>query len=451
MKGDFTRNTFDADKQFTRVLMQQGRVQLDADWNEQAAIFWNYIRTLATHLIGPHGGPADDVGFKIEPPADNDFEIGAGQYYVNGILCQNPILLDESGNELRLNYKAQPFYPVPNDETLPKIYIVYLDVWERHITHVEDHSIREVALKGPDTATRAQRIWQVKWCALDSAQNCNIIESDWDELVKQWQPENRGQLKAKAKGEEDLDDPCNLPPESRYRGNENQLYRIEIHKGGGADVATFKWSRDNGSHIFSIRSTSGDIVTVDQLGRDDCSLKVGDWVEIMDDDRVLRNELPAEDLLKVDAINPDAMEVTLVVPDGKTIPVYNETSTKHPLLRRWDQKAPSKVELTEEGEGVIAIKEDDWLDLEDGIQICFKVSEANVQTSYRRGDYWLIPARTATGDVEWPKDADNQPLFRQPHGIDHYYAPLAVISVGDTTASHDCRYEFNLTKRPVSE
>ena len=38
MKGDFTRNTFDPDKHFLRVLMQQGRVQLDSDWNEQAAI-----------------------------------------------------------------------------------------------------------------------------------------------------------------------------------------------------------------------------------------------------------------------------------------------------------------------------------------------------------------------------------------------------------------------------
>ena len=31
MKGDFTRNTFDPRKHFARVLMQQGRVQLDAD------------------------------------------------------------------------------------------------------------------------------------------------------------------------------------------------------------------------------------------------------------------------------------------------------------------------------------------------------------------------------------------------------------------------------------
>jgi hypothetical protein len=35
VKGDFSRDTFDAAKHYTAVLMQQSRVQLDADWNEQ--------------------------------------------------------------------------------------------------------------------------------------------------------------------------------------------------------------------------------------------------------------------------------------------------------------------------------------------------------------------------------------------------------------------------------
>ncbi|HEX3531938.1 MAG TPA: DUF6519 domain-containing protein, partial [Thermoanaerobaculia bacterium] len=35
MKGDFSRDTFRKRKHYNRVRMQQGRVQLDADWNEQ--------------------------------------------------------------------------------------------------------------------------------------------------------------------------------------------------------------------------------------------------------------------------------------------------------------------------------------------------------------------------------------------------------------------------------
>ena len=35
MKGDFTRVTFRSRNHYRGVLQQQGRVQLDADWNEQ--------------------------------------------------------------------------------------------------------------------------------------------------------------------------------------------------------------------------------------------------------------------------------------------------------------------------------------------------------------------------------------------------------------------------------
>ena len=38
MKGDFTRFSFDPAKHYSGVRMQQGRVQLDADWNEQQSI-----------------------------------------------------------------------------------------------------------------------------------------------------------------------------------------------------------------------------------------------------------------------------------------------------------------------------------------------------------------------------------------------------------------------------
>ena len=94
MKADLTRDTFNPLKHFTRVLMQQGRVQLDTDWNEQAAILLRYVQVLAADLIGPHGGPAD--GFEIVEPSlvspnpafTNDVVIQSGRYYVEGVLCE---------------------------------------------------------------------------------------------------------------------------------------------------------------------------------------------------------------------------------------------------------------------------------------------------------------------------------------------------------------------------
>src|ERR1017187_7135808 len=89
MKADLTRNTLDQFKHFTRVIMQQGRVQLDADWNEQAAILLKYLQALAADLIGPHGGPIANLGFRIaDGNIATDFAITPGHYYVDGILCE---------------------------------------------------------------------------------------------------------------------------------------------------------------------------------------------------------------------------------------------------------------------------------------------------------------------------------------------------------------------------
>ncbi|MEQ8963272.1 MAG: DUF6519 domain-containing protein, partial [Coleofasciculus sp. C2-GNP5-27] len=126
------------------------------------------------------------------------------------------------------------------------------------------------------------------------------------------------------------DDPCIISPQSSYRGAENQLYRVEIHKSGEAGKATFKWSRENGSVVFPIRNLAGSIVTLEHLGRDSrFSLHEGDWVEIVDDDYILQN--CAEPLLKVEKIDPLQMQVTL---SGTSS--FGQEQNKHPLLRRWD-------------------------------------------------------------------------------------------------------------------
>ena len=72
-----------------------------------------------------------------------------------------------------MKYSAQPYLPQPA-ELKPGPFIVYLDVWERFLTYIEDEdrttaelrqSIREVALGGPDTAARSEVVWQVRLLA----------------------------------------------------------------------------------------------------------------------------------------------------------------------------------------------------------------------------------------------------------------------------------------------
>ncbi|MGI8549713.1 MAG: DUF6519 domain-containing protein [Dehalococcoidia bacterium] len=95
MYGDFSRLSFAQARHYSAVLLQQGRVSLDADTNENTAILQHYLRTLARDLIGPHGGAGnqgDPAGFSITIKKDSsplDLEVSAGRYYVEGLLIEN--------------------------------------------------------------------------------------------------------------------------------------------------------------------------------------------------------------------------------------------------------------------------------------------------------------------------------------------------------------------------
>ena len=110
-------------------------------------------------------------------------------------------------------------------------------------------------------------------------------------------------------------------------------------------------------------------------------------------------------------------------------------------MRRWDQRSDAIVVVETTGDD-----DPNWVfTLEDGVQIQFPGSEGNPAarppTFYRTGDYWLIPARVATGDVEWPGPRGN-PRAKPPHGVEHAFAPLGVILIaagGTVTPGDDLR------------
>ena len=421
MKGDFSRDTFDKTKHFSRVLMQQGRVQLDADWNEQTAILLHYIRTLAADLIGPFAGPnGAGLGFEIKTkgngdsvPADEGFTIGIGRYYVDGILCEN---------FEQVTYDKQSNLPNPPPIKDKNNYLVYLDVWERHVTPLEDDYIREKALGGPSTATRAEIVWQVKHASWpskwDGAESQFKTMDWWLEKVAEWQPKLRGCLNARVDGAQRSTDPCLTSPEARYRGPENQLYRVEIHAGGkaggkageSANGPTFKWSRDNGSIVTAIEAMNGLLLTV----QDPRGFSAGCLVELTSDELELKGKSGA--LVPVVAMEGNVLTLKDVPSKPASLDKNDEW---HPTqARRWDGLA-GIVESNDQVSG--------WLPMENGIQIRFQKLDEDGHT-YRVGDYWLIPARVATGNIEWPVDDNTAPLPRPPHGVQHHYAPLAALT-----------------------
>ncbi|HEY5114679.1 MAG TPA: DUF6519 domain-containing protein, partial [Nakamurella sp.] len=217
MKGDFTRQTFRSQHHYRGVLQQQGRVQLDADWNEQVLIQAHMDRLSGRDTVGAHGAPQDAAGMGIvgtdgQPPAgpvpSAELRISPGRYYVSGILCENEDLLPLDAQP------DLPSVPLPTDNGS---YTAFLDVWHEHLTALERPELREVALGGPDTTTRSRTIWQVRLRTADEKPPPVI---------------GAGQLRARAESSGDITDACDVPTGTGYRRLENQLYRVEIRDPG---------------------------------------------------------------------------------------------------------------------------------------------------------------------------------------------------------------------------
>ena len=65
MRGDFSRLPSSIEAPRGQVLMQQGRVQLDADWNAQVLETEREIADLRRDGVGSVGTPAHDPGFAV--------------------------------------------------------------------------------------------------------------------------------------------------------------------------------------------------------------------------------------------------------------------------------------------------------------------------------------------------------------------------------------------------
>lgn len=409
MPGDYTRFTHNPFKRYADVLDQQGRVDLDADQNERGEIFRRRVRLQAVDTFGKAAVSRFSTpnAFKITGAALN---IGVGRMYVDGLMAE---ILDGEN----FTYANQPFFPIPpplNTIVGPNG-IVYLDVWEREITYIQDPNLLEKALGGPDTTTRIQTVWQVKVQGTTTTPDCLV---DLDALF----PPSGGRLTSRAQTVPSTDDPCVLSPTGGFRGLENRLYRVEIHNGGPLGTALFKWSRDNASVVSVVENIVAGPpaqLTVSRIGRDSVlRFRIGDWVEVRDDNRELMGE-PGE-MARIAGIDEENRTLTLDRALG------GRAFTSHTNVIRWDQQ-DNIVGST----GLVATAAG-FVGLEAGVEIDFTGSTGN----FHVGDYWVFAARTIDGTVE----ALNQ---APPRGITHHFSQLATISgvgpSGTPNVVQDCR------------
>ncbi|MFZ1428393.1 MAG: DUF6519 domain-containing protein, partial [Geminicoccaceae bacterium] len=424
MAGDYSRFSFRPERRVAAVAMQQGRVQLDADWNEQGEVVDQRIRKLAKDVWGRAwiSKRTTPDAFKLTPVAGPDVAIGTGRLYADGLAPE--VLPGEAWT-----YLKQPFLPVP--PAIPTGQgIAVLDVFERELTWVEAPDLLEKALHGVDTATRRQVAWQVRLVAAPNTR-CGM---DLATLF----PASAARLTTRATAIPASDDPCILSPTGGYRGLENRLYRVQMHVGGTLGKARFKWSRENASivspvHAIAVSGTKSEIRVL-RIGRDAVlRFSAGDWVEVTDDCRELMGQ--AGDMARVESVDETTRTLFLdrAVPDPAKLAfgaTPAELEARHTRVVRWDQSqelhgnAVGADGLMVAGVGPIA--------LEDGVEVAFGTDP--VGGAIQVDEHWSFEARTVDGSI---RELTGAP----PDGVRHVYAPLALFTngPGGLAIVEDCR------------
>ena len=451
MSFDLSRIRFDARNDFLGVVMQQGRVQLDADWNEWVAQLARRIQAGTLDTFSGNVVPRiTPDGFLVEA-SGGGLTIGAGRIYVDGLLAENhggdpdawdPRLAELSGTT-PLNYADQPYLPNPPDLPDGGPHLVYVDVWQRDITPQHKPDLIEQAV-GVDSTGRLQTVWQVKVLETEGNISCATPDEDIPGWLEATAP-SAARLST-ATGDPTFEpDPCKIPPAAGYRGLENQLYRVEVHTGGALGDATFKWSRDNASvasratHINPAR----DRVTVESIGRDDVlRFHDGDWVEVTDDWLELHG-LPGElrRIRVAGGVDETARTLEFDSPLSNglfpTDPQQAVNPERNTRVRCWDQGGQVRKEDGTAVEdlndptstGAIEIRPAGTrLFLENGILVDFSLEPSD--GDFKTGDYWVFAARSVDASIEI---LDHAP----PLGIHHHYARLAVVTFPDSET--DCR------------
>jgi hypothetical protein len=453
MPGDYTRLRFNPTRNVATLLQQQGRVMLDQDWNELAQVIDRRWRAETVDTIGNAVVPRKETphGFEILPVvvgAGYDLTIGPGRIYVDGLLAENhgalphnnyDTVLDELSSQTPVTFENQPFFPKgmtppPIPFVLPGSgapFVVYLDVWQREVTWLQEPLLVDVAV-GVDTTTRVQTAWQVKVLPNTGTTTCGTP----DDQVPGWgavTARSGGELTTQAAGVPQNNDPCTIPANKGYRGTENRTYRVEIHTPGPLGTAQFKWSRNNasyGSPVTAIDS-SNSVLTVIRTKRDSVlRFSQGDWVEITDDTHEFAGLSGEMHQIK----SVDNTNLTVTLQDTLTGPFDATDPSRHTRMILWDEAGAvydnnnNLIVNVDTNGGVIPVNANTTVVLEDGVWVTFNLT-AKIG-NFQVGDYWTFTARVADGSVE---KLTNAP----PRGLHHHYCRLATVTFPGTYAS--CR------------
>lgn len=447
MAGDRARVSYDPSRMWRGLIAQQGRVSVEADWNEAAMIADERDRQATVDVVGRFATP--DRGYAVTGvapegerarAATRDFVIEPGTLYVGGErLCLSERVLHSQQPDW-LDHSTDPTWQpaaAPDDGEVARE-LVYLLAAEQEVSAVEDPSLTDVALGGPDTMQRRRILQRFVRCRIESDSSEGSQQALDRSLGDQGLVLDPVSMRAGSGARLQVSFPSGPAAATHaapggYLGAENQMIRVMVTSiDPGTGTPTIVWGFDNASFLYRVASpapgTEGTALTLAGAPVDSYHYpQRGQAVELLRD---------AVKLTEVDYIaSPTGVVLAVTAaydPVGKTLSVAqlpadsdsylndfaNRDQTPQPYVRVWQATAPAPP-----SEPVLLG--------DTGLCVTLTTGEG-----FHVGDFWQFALRPIQPTIVYPERYLQAP--QPPDGPRTWACPLAVVTWGegdDLTAS----------------
>jgi hypothetical protein len=423
MGSDIARVSFDPTRQYRSVVLQQGRVTLEADGNEANRIASEALRLETIDLVGPAATPDD--GYKLGLDASGNVAVLPGTMYLGGwrLVLAAAVELDNQPDWLDM----------PPARGFGGPTLVALLATEQEVCAVEDQPLREVALGGPDSAARTRLMQHFLRLPLRGS-TCDAAAKEIDALLAQdgvgldpktFQLLSSARLQVGFVPPAGQPDPCDPPAQGGYLGADNQLIRVTVIDFNPQNgTGTVLWGWNNASFFYRGAPSGPHALTLSPIPVDaEHSPQQNQAVEVLLTQADLGDgndiaALSGEVAVLTQAYDPDTDLMAL--PAGFTLP-----STNRPLfVRLWQATVPFTS-----GTPVA-------LDTVSGLSVTITITA--LPTHIAAKPVWYFAVRPSTPTLVYPQRYLQAP--QPPDGPRQWLCDLAVIQSGDGfRLLDDCR------------
>ena len=478
---DISRFLFQPRKHYVGGQLQQGRVLLDSDFNEDARLADEDQRRVLLDIVGPAGTP--DGGFGLDLEKDSEvikmdvalggttvtvlnYPIRQGIIYLCGLrfeLEQRTVenFLDPGNTRtigdwfvfqrdfLQMKASEAPLPMVDPEPESRHTHLAYLEAWEQTVTAVEDEELLERALGTVDTSVRIRRMARVKIAEVSNDDTCETAWQAVSESIATTMggtfAEDGCELRSSARlrvvfeqgAAEDPCSPCTPGDVGRYLGAQNQAIRIMLV---GTD--RYVWALNNASPLYRVRRMTpvGGQVPVLMITppRDESRWPLHNtvveflgWSAVLDNGEKVADEVGVFARVQT-SFDPATNQFFISAADSAAIDA---------IVRTWDNNHPDRAQLPNGADPDLDYlflrvwhqveADDDEILLERGgphtlLERIGLVPDFSSGGLGRPGDYWVVTVRPDTPQRIVPWDL-TQLGGVAPHGTRHFFTPLQLV------------------------